>query len=126
MIGDEPVEAREFGNDVVGAAPIQTGAAVDEDFLGSQPFDAAGEAEATAWTRQRAQAIPQQRPCAAFFGEPVVVVRFGIVDIAAGAFALAVGVIEIPRDVATGIILEQLGVGPLHAAFGEQTFRGLP
>ncbi len=118
MVGDEPVELREFGNDVVGAVPVQSGAAVDKDFFGRQPFDAAGEAEAAAWTRQRAEPVPQQRPRAAFFGEAVVVVRFGIVNIAAGAFALTVGVIEIPRDITTGIILEQLGVGPLHSAFG--------
>ena len=59
-------------------------------------------------------------------GEAIIVVRFGVMDVAADAFALAVGVIQIPRDVAAGIILEQLGVGPLHAALGQQAFGGFP
>ena len=59
-------------------------------------------------------------------GEAGVVVRFGIVNVATDALVLAVGVIEIPRDFATGIILEQFGICPLHAAVGEQTFRGVP
>ena len=61
-----------------------------------------------------------------FLARRLVVVRFGVMDVAADARALAVGVIEIPCDVFSGIILEQFGIGPLHSAFGQQIFRGFP
>ena len=114
MIGNEFVELREFGNDVFGGVPIQTGVAVNADFFRRQPFHAAGETEAAARTAQRAKTVAQQGPffirrrgvAATVRGEAGVVVRFGIVDVAADALVLAVGVIEIPRDFAAGIILE--------------------
>ena len=61
-----------------------------------------------------------------FFGEPVVVMGFAVMDIAADARTLAVGVIEIPGDFGAGIILEQFGIGPLHSAFGQQEFGRVP
>src|SRR6202021_338270 len=60
MIRDEFVELREFGDDVVGAVPIQTGVAVDADFFGGQPFDAASKTESAVRTRERAKAVSQQ------------------------------------------------------------------
>ena len=60
MIGDERVELREFGDDVIGTAPVQTGAAVDADLFGGEPFHAAGEAEATAGTGQCTEAVSHQ------------------------------------------------------------------
>src|ERR1019366_10565492 len=119
MIGDELVELREFGNDFPGAAPMQPGAAVKADFFGGEPFGAAGEGESAAGTGQCAKTVSQQRPRAAFFSEAVVVVRFAVMDVAADAIALAVGIVEIPRDFFAGIILEQFGIGPLHSDFGE-------
>ena len=68
MAGNEPVQLREFGNDVFGGAPVQAGVAVDADFFRSQPFHAAGEAEAAARTGERAEAVSQQRPRAAMGG----------------------------------------------------------
>ena len=65
MVGDELVELREFGNDVVGRAPVQAGVAVDADFFRRQPFHAAGKAETAARTCQGAEAVSQQRPRAA-------------------------------------------------------------
>ena len=126
MVGDETVQFPEFGDDVVGFVPVETGVAVDADFFRCQPFHAAGEAKAAAGTGQRAETVAQERPDAAFVGEPAVVVRFAVMDVAADAFILAVGVVEIPRDVFAGIILKQFGVSPLHAALGEQAFRGFP
>ena len=55
-----------------------------------------------------------------FCGESAVVVRFGIMDVGAHAFVLAVGIVEIPSDIFARIILEQFGIRPLHAAFGQQ------
>jgi hypothetical protein len=64
------------------AVPVQTGVAVDADFFGGEPFDAAGETEAAARTGERAETIAHERPRAAFFGEAAVVVRFGIMNVA--------------------------------------------
>jgi hypothetical protein len=60
---------------------FKAGAAVDPDFFGGEPFHAAGEAEAAAGTGQRAEAVSQQRPGAAFFGQAVVVVRFAVMNV---------------------------------------------
>jgi threonine dehydrogenase-like Zn-dependent dehydrogenase len=54
------IEPREFGNDIVPAAPIQSGAVVDADFFGGQPFDAAGEAKAAADAGEGAEPVAQQ------------------------------------------------------------------
>jgi len=44
-------------------------------------------------------------------------------NIAADSRALVIGVIQILGNLGAGIVLEQLGIRPLHAAFGEQSFR---
>src|SRR5665213_2538172 len=85
VVGDEFVELREFGNDVVGTVPIQTGAAVDADFFGGEPFHAAGKTEPADRTGQRTKTVPQERPSAAFFGKAAVVVRFAVVNVSADA-----------------------------------------
>ena len=126
MVGDELVELREFGNDVIGAVPIQAGAAVDFYFFRGEPFNAAGKAESAAWSGERTKTISQERPHAAFFGEAVVVVGFAVMNVTADAFALVVRIIKIPGDIGTGIILEKFRVSPLHSAIGEQVFRGFP
>ena len=52
--------------------------------------------------------------------------RFAVMDITADTFVLAVGVIEIPRDITAGIILKKFGIRPLHPAFSQQRFSGFP
>src|SRR5689334_20131778 len=51
---------------------------------------------------------------------------FAVVDVESGALALPVCVLQVGRDLRSGIVLKQLGIGPLHAAFGEQAFGRLP
>ena len=126
MVGEQFIQLCEFGNDVIAAVPIQSGAAVDADFFGGQPFDTAGEAESAIGAGQRAKTISQQRPRTALFSEAVVVVRFGVMNVSADARTLAVGVIEVIGDLATGIILEKFRISPLHAAVGQQRFGGFP
>ena len=92
---------------------------MDADFFGGEPFDAAGETESAARAGKRTEPVAQKRPGAALFGEAVVIVRLAVMDVTADTFALAVGVVELPRDVAAGIILEQFRVGPLHAGLGQ-------
>lgn len=102
MIGDKLIELREFENDVVGGIPVQAGAIVDAYFLGGEPLDATGETKTAGGAGERAKTVAQQRPRAAFFGEPVVVVGFRIVNVAADAFVLAIGIVEILRNVPAG------------------------
>ena len=99
---------------------------MDLDSLGGEPFHPAGEAEAAAHAGQRAEPVPQQGPGAPESGETLVVVGFAVMDVEPHPVALAKTVIEVASHLRPGVILEQLGIGPLHAAFGEQVLRGLP
>ena len=51
---------------------------------------------------------------------------FGIIYIGSNPLVLAVGVVQIPGDIAPGIILEQLRIGPLHSPFSQERFRRFP
>ena len=97
-----------------------------QNSFGGEPFDAAGETVGAVHARQRAQPVAQQRPFAAFFREPVVVVRFTVVRQHTDALALFVRMVEIAGDLRAGSFLEQLRVGPLHPALGQQCFRFVP
>src|SRR5439155_931363 len=59
-------------------------------------------------------------------GESVVVVRFTVMRQHTDARALLVRMVEIAGGLRAGNFLEQLRVGPLHPAFGQQCFRFVP
>ena len=99
---------------------------MDKDLFRGQPFHAAGETEPAGHTGQRAELIAEERPLTAFGGQTVVVMRFAVVDPHAFADALFQRVIQIPADIAAGIILEQLGVGELHPSLCQERFRCFP
>ena len=126
MLGQQLVQPRQFGKDVFLGAPRKAGAAVHGDSFGGQPLDAAGETECAVHAGHRAEPVAQQRPGAALFRQSVVVVGFAVMRQHTDALALPVRVVQITRDLHPGKFLEQLGVGPLHAAFGQQPFRFLP
>src|SRR5439155_5091213 len=65
-------------------------------------------------------------PGAATLGEPVVIVCFAVMHVHANAPALLERVIKVPGHFRSGVILEELRIGPLHATVGEQAFRGCP
>ena len=65
MPGQQMIELRQFGQQVVRVAPGQAAAGVDIDFFRRQPFHAAGEAVTAADAGQRAQAVAHERPDAA-------------------------------------------------------------
>ena len=96
------------------------------DSFRRQPLHAAGEPEPAAGAGQRAQAVAHERPGAPAGGQALVVVRFAVVDVEAEPGALAMGVIQVAGHVGAAVILEKFRVGPLHAAFGEERFGGLP
>ena len=125
VVGEEMIQAGEFGDEIVGAAPVQAAAGVDVHLFGGEPFHAAGEAEAAAHAGERAEAVAQERPRAAAFGEAVVVVGFAVVNHHADVAGLR-AVIEVAGDFRAGVILKQLGIRPLHAALGEERFGGRP
>ena len=108
MPGEELVQPRQIGNDIFLVAPGKTGAAVHQNSFGGEPFDAAGETVGAVRARQRAQPVAQQRPFAAFFREPVVVVRFALMRQHADARALLVRMVEIAGGLRAGNFLEQL------------------
>ena len=126
VAGEQAVKLREFGNDVVRVVPREAGTAVDFDFFGGEPFDTPGETKTAARTGQRAKTVAQQRPHAPAGGKAVVVVGFAVMNVGANARTLAIGVVEVIGDLATGVILEKFGVSPLHSAVGEQIFGGFP
>src|SRR6266853_1233361 len=99
---------------------------MDFDLLRRQPFHAASKPEAAADAGQRREPVAQQRPGAPARGQSVVVMRLAVMDEQPDALALLEAVIEISRDVPARVILEQLGVGPVQTAFGEQGFGGFP
>ena len=125
MMREEMIQAGEFGAEIVGAAPVQAAAGVDVHLFGGEPFHAAGEAEAAAHAGERAEAVAQERPGTTTRGEAVVVVGFAVVNHDADIAGLR-AVIEITGNFRAGVILKQLGVRPLHAAFGEERFGGRP
>ena len=124
--GEQLVQFGEFGDDVYVRAPVQTGAAVDVYFLFGQPLDAAREAVSAVDACERAEPVSEQRPVAAFFGQAIVVVRFAVMNEQADSAALLERMVEITGDLAAGEFLEQLRVGPLHAALGEACFGVVP
>ena len=85
MVGEQLVELRQFGDDVVGTVPRKAGAVMNPDFFGGEPFHAAGEAEPAARARQRAKAVSQQRPGTAAPGQAVVVMRFAVMHVKSDA-----------------------------------------
>ena len=116
--GEQLVQLGEFGDDVFVRAPVQTGAAVDVYFLFGQPLDAAREAVSAVDAGERAEPVSEQRPVTAFFGPATPVVRFTVMNEQADSAALLERMVEITGDLASGEFLEQLRVGPLHAALG--------
>src|SRR5215831_7663237 len=70
--------------------------------------------------------VAHERPGAATGGEAVVVVGFAVVNHDSDLLALAQAVIEVVGDVAAGVILKQLRIGPMHSAVCEESFGGFP
>src|SRR5207245_2617382 len=100
--------------------------AMNLNFLSGQPFDAASKSEAATDAGEAAETVAQEGPRAANGGEPFIVMGLAIMDEQASALALLEVVLQIRSDLAARVILEQLGVSPLHSAFGEQDFGGFP
>ena len=126
MVREQAVQARELGHDVFLVVPRQAAAGMDIELLRREPFHAAGEAECAAHAGQRAEAVAEQGPFAAHLGQALVVVRLAVVRVEADAAALLQSVVEVSRDFVARVILEELGVSPLHGAFGEQAFCCVP
>src|SRR5205085_9612625 len=126
MVPEQFVEAGQFGNDVFSGAPGEATAGMDVNALRSEPLNAASKTESARVAGKSAELVAQQAPGAAFFGEALVVVRFAVMNESADGFAFGVTVVQISSDLRATVILEQFRIGPLHAAFGEQSFGGVP
>src|SRR6266508_4156182 len=105
MLRQQPVELRQFADQVRLLAPRQAAAGMDVDLLRREPLDATREAEAAADAGQGAKPVAQQRPTAAELGEAVVVMRFRVVNVEAGAAALLERVVEVVGNFLAGKIL---------------------
>jgi len=75
---------------------------------------------------ERAEAVAEERPGATALRETRVVVRLAVVHERADAVALADGVVEVALHRHGIEVLEELRVGPLHAALAEQPLRQVP
>ena len=126
MFCQQFVQLSQFGNEVFFVAPRQAAAAVDQDSFGGEPFDAAGEPKRAVCAGESAEPVTQQRPRAPFFRQSVVVVGFAVVRQQADPPALFVRMVQIAGDLPAGDFLEQFGIGPLHPAFRQQSFRFVP
>ena len=60
MVGEQLIQLREFGNNIVAAVPCEAGAVMDFDFFSGKPFDAASKTEAAIDAGQRAKTVSQQ------------------------------------------------------------------
>src|SRR5688572_14738309 len=98
MRPQQPIELRDFFDDVWLLIPRKATAAVDIDFFAREPFHSAGNPEAAADARERTQAIAQQRPVATARRKPIIVVRFAVMDIEPHTPALLQRVFQITRD----------------------------
>src|SRR5258708_6087121 len=105
MFRQQTVELREFGDEVVWISPGQAAARVYVDPFGREPLNPARKTEAAAHARQRAKAVPQERPGTAAAGEALIVVRFAVMHEQANPLALLQAVIEITGHLEAGIIL---------------------
>ena len=85
MFGEKSIQRAQFGEQVILTSPGKARFAMDINFFGCQPFDAAGETEATAHAGQSAQPVPQQRPRATARSQPLVIVGFAVMQQQAGA-----------------------------------------
>ena len=126
MVGQQPVQTKQFVDDMVFALPIQPGAAVNRNLFGGQPFDPASKTVTTVDAGKSAQPVTQQRPGFSLRRQPGIVVGFAIVDVESQTLALQQGVIQIPGHLPARIILKQFGIGPLHAALGQQPLGRFP
>jgi len=137
VMGEELVEAMEFGEEVVRGTPVESAGGVDIDLLGGAPLDAIGEAERALDAGEGAETIPVEGPSAtlggqrgvgtgAARGESGVVVGLAVVDEGAGFEGGAEGIIDVGTDRVGSEVLEEFAVGPLHAAFSKQGVGGVP
>src|SRR5258706_16481153 len=51
---------------------------------------------------------------------------FAIVRVDSDPAALLESILQVPGDISAGVILEKLGIRPLHSTFGQQILRGFP
>src|ERR1051325_3535450 len=110
MLGKEPVQAREFGDDILLRAPVEAVGLVDADFFVREPLDAVGESEPATHAGERAEAVAQERPRATIGfagGEARVVVGLTVMDQYADARALLVGVVEVALHLRAAELLEE-------------------
>ena len=94
--------------------------------LGGKPFHAGGEPEATALAGQGTQPVPQSGPRDSVFREAGIVVRLAVMHHQPAALPLLDAVVQVARHLGGLLVLEQFGVGPVHATLREQGLGDLP
>src|SRR6187455_2749419 len=114
MVGKQLVQLRKLRNDIGFGTPVHRGSIVHPDLLRCKPFGAAGETESAGGAGESAKSIAKQGPSSPLRGKAVIIMCLTVMDQQADARVLAQAMIEVPGDCGTGVVLEQLGVGPLH------------
>ncbi len=126
MVRDQAIQGRQIIDQIRFRSPGEVPGLVDVHSLRGQPFHSGGEAESTALAHEGAETVAQEGPGRAADREAQVVVGFAVVDQEARPFPLSQAIVQVVGDFDGVVILEQLGVGPLHATPSEQGFGGLP
>jgi hypothetical protein len=103
-------------------APVEGVGVVHVDLLLGKPLDAVGEAERTVMRGERAERGAEAGEGMRGGGEPGVVVGFAEVDQVAFGFRHPDAFGQIAVDLPLVVVLEDFGIGPVHAGIGEQAF----
>ncbi len=119
---EEGVEAADPVDLVGGVAPVEAVGVVYVDLLGGVPFESVGEAEGAVEGGEGAEGGAEAGEGGGGGGEAGVVVGFGEVDeVAFGAGGVEAGG-EVVFELLAVVVLEDFGVGPVHAGGVEELF----